>query len=279
MLDQQAVRLGICGSVNEDVIDWLVRHLSVPARAYDAGDLSTADFLDHDVLLTTDTAIDEAKADEFVRALEAGLAAMVLIDADGHLAGRERYLVQRLGYELQTSRPLDRVRLEYTADYPVAAKRGHTNDLTFQSKRTWIGFKPLLGNFPPVRRTLVNRTSLLGKDPFAVLVELGDGMAVLCDSVSKAEDRADMLSHLVTNAKRRGSYRSAGWVEQARAALPAAAASLFEVYDEIPLGLLAERAGLDTGKIDGATYMGILEVLIRERRIAARIRGHSLVKQ
>jgi hypothetical protein len=88
-----------------------------------------------------------------------------------------------------------------------------------------------------------------------------------------------MFSHVFTNSKRRSSYRSAGWAEQAKVVLPAAVASLFEVYDEIPFGLLAERAGLDLEKIDRRMLMAVLEALIREHRIAGRIRKDGLVKQ
>jgi hypothetical protein len=277
MLDSQPIRLGISGSPNEDVIDRLLRQLSVPVRAYGVENLNATDFSEHDVLILLSPDPEEAKTDELVRALEGGLTALILIDADPGLTGRERYLAQRLGYEMQVSKA-DKIQLKYTEDYPVPAKRGHDHEMTYGSKRLWVTFKPLLSNFPPVRKTIVYRSSMLGKDPYAVLVQLGDGMAILCDTVTRREDRADMLSHLVANTKRRGSYRAAGWLEEAKAALPGAAASLFEVYEEIPIRLLAERAGLDMSKIDGYALMGVLEDLIREHRIAGRIRKDCLVK-
>jgi hypothetical protein len=251
MLESQPIRLGISGSFNEQAVDWMVRHMPMPARAYGAGDLNSVDFDAHDVL----------------------------IDVDGGLSGRAQYLAQRLGYGFQNPHLSDKIRLEYTDDYPVPAKRGQSSELAYASKHNWIGFRPLPSNYPPVRRTLIKRTSLLAKEPLAVMVELGSGMAILCDVISPPDDRADLISHLAARCIRRGSLQVAGWVEQARSALPVAAASLFEVYDEIPFGLLIERAGLDGGRIDGAALMDILETLIREQRIPGRIRRDGLVKQ
>jgi hypothetical protein len=279
MTDSQPLRLGITGNPEDRVIDYLLRTVTVPIRPFMVDNLNTADFGDYDAMILLSPELEEARSDEFVRYLESGLTALVLIDADKGLSGRTRYLGQRLGYEMQVSRPANKVRLEYTVDYPEPAKRGHGTDLTYRDKRLWMAFKPLPSNYPPVRKSIVDRPSILGKSALGVLVGMGDGMAIMFDMVSRSEDRADMLSYLAMNSKRRGSQRSIAVSEQARIVLPAAAASLFEIYDEIPLGLLAERAGLDLDKIDGPTFMGILESLIRERRIAGRIRRGSLVKQ
>lgn len=279
MIDSHSVRLGITGDPTDGVIDYLLRHVTVPVRAFMVDNLNTADFGDYDAMMLLSPEMEEARADEFVRYLESGLTALILIDADKGLSGRTRYLGQRLGYEMQVSRPTEKVHIEYTADYPEPAKRGHSTDLAYREKRLWMAFKPLPSNYPPSRKTIAIRSSLLGKSALGILVELGDGMAIMFDTVSRSEDRADMLSHLAAHSKRRGSQRAVGWAEQARVALPAAAAGLFEIYDEIPLALLAERAGLDLDRVDGPTLMGVLETLIRERKIAGRIRRDCLVKQ
>ncbi len=279
MIDSQATRLGINGAFDEEAIDNLLRHLAIPVYAYVVENLNATDFASHDVLMMAAPELDEAKTEEFIKAVEVGLAAMIMVSAERGISARERRLAQGLGYQLEASREFDRIRIEYTEDYPVAAKRGEHGGVAPKGKRAWATFKPLISNYPPSRKTIVNRASLLAKEPYAVEVKLGEGMVIMSDSFCLAEDRADMLSHLLKNAKRHRGNEPSAAMEEVKEALPLAAANLFEVYDEIPFQILAERVGLDFAKVDESAFIGMLETLIRERRIAGRIRRDSLVKQ
>ena len=279
MVDSQTTRVGISDNVDEGVAGELIRGVSGPAHGLVMPNLNTVDFGDYDVLLVINPDLEDAKIEELVRALEGGLTAFIWFSATNGIKERPLRVCRRLGYDLLTSRPSDKYRVEYTVDYPVASKRGHSSEMELSKKRSLVVFKPLATNFPRVRKTIVNRPSLIGKEILSVQVELGDGLAIMTDSTGRADMRLDMFSHVFTNSKRHSSYRAAGWAEQAKVALPAVVASLFEVYDEIPFGLLAERAGLDLEKIDGRMLMEVLEALIREHRISGKIRKDGLVKQ
>lgn len=271
------LRLGIAASpFDEEVISRMLRSIDAPCDATVMGGIGD-DALSavHTVLLVNPTCANE-QWDALFRHLEAGGTILVLLSCELNSHMEAGPVLSRLGLALGYSAPVRSVRLRYEADYPVTTKRTRTELLRCPEPHRFATFRSQQPG--PLHQPLVTAGFFLARRCITIQVHHGRGAIVFTNSMAFAEDRVAIVTHLLKRAASRKSLATRDLAELPAAELAGVVNGLFEVYDEIPLDVVARELAPSVNDLDRLGLLAALEKTIRSGELPARLRGDTVIR-
>ncbi|WP_215617959.1 hypothetical protein [Leptothoe kymatousa] len=276
MNSERTFNLGFCSlRFDNQVIDRMLSYLNIPYHSHLIKNITPESTRDIDTLFALNPTFDDEQLEHFLSHLDQGGTAVILIclDLPSHLGSKN--CLQRLGLSLKQVTPKKLISFRYTEAYPVAYQRGTTAQVNLPNKKPMANF--VFSHHAGLEHSpLINMPTLFSQNHVAVNVSYGQGSVVVMDSAGLPEDRADIVGHLLKTAKKEHYSPIEKTTSDVKAMLKVAIQDAFEIYEEIPLKILCHKAQIDPSE-DLVLYT-MLEDLIRNGEIQARIRGQYIIK-
>lgn len=274
---EKPYRLGIASfRYNPDAIEQMLRYLEVPWESTGMRKLTDDELVTLHTVFALNPTFSQPEWDALFRHVHEGGTAMVLLSPDLTAHTECIPVLNRLGLRLGYTRAVKILKVKYSAAYPVSHKRAKGDRMLADQREKFATFQSVSAKDTHV--PLIYAKGLLGSRCMVMQVNLGKGAVVFSDSQGLPEDRADLMQYLLELA---GEHKPMPVVESAVSlsrSVAKAIASLFDVYEEIPLDVVARElaaAGIECDRLD---LLSAIENCIRAGDIPARIRGETIVK-
>ncbi len=270
--------LGICTSrFNVESINRLLRYVQVPCEAFMIKNFEGESIRGMESLLFINPIFNAEQEQVFFDYIDGGGTAMILIGADDLNYKESLHLLSKLGLKLEKIQQTKRLSIEYTEHYPKTNKRKTKDDITSNVPSIYS----LLSAQDKTNKTilpLITSRILFSNFFFSVKVSYGQGCVIIMSATSLPVDRADMLEDLLSSNKSLKSVNTQITKAELKSRLPALIEEAFEVYEVIPLEIIRRKANITQGEIDHVELLFLIEELIREGKLIAKIRGDVLAK-
>ena len=279
MSQLRALRIGICTeNFNEKTIRYLLKSLDLPYTSYIVSNIEYERTGLFDTLLFTNPSLNEQQIKAFEKYVRNGTSAIILVSGDRFMHAGTIPLLDLLGVKIDKTQATKKLKIKYADAYPIVSKRGMTDILTSKEKKTHVLFSLMKNEGPKQKAPLITAPTLFSEQFFAVKVNYERGIIVVMNSFSFADDRAEIVGHLLTFASKNKLDFFPAVTEKIREALPEIVAQAFVAYEQVPLGIIARRAGVDRLILEEFDFMLAIEELIQEGKILAKIHGDSLIR-
>lgn len=213
----------------------------------------------------------------FENCISNGICALVLLSGDPATQSRVRPFLNLMGVIIARYEKTKKLKIHYTDAYPIPGKGGLTDTLLREEPHNYALFS-LEKHGPEEKNVLFYTKKLFSKYPAAVEIKFGRGKIVVMNSVALSYDRAEILTDLLNHSRKNKEDFSETIVSDVVAKIPEIVLNAFEVYEQVPLDLVIERAGIDNVILSEINLMQILEELILDGSINARISGNALIR-
>lgn len=167
--------------------------------------------------------------------------------------------------------------IEYTEHYPKTHKR-KTKDILTSSIPTIYSLFSVQDKANKAILPLISTRILFSSLFFSVKISYGQGAVIVMSAASFPVDRADLLDDLLSSNKSLKSANAQITKAELKLRLPAIIKEAFEVYEEIPLEIIRLKANITQGEIEPVELLFLVEELIRDGKLAAKIRGGVIIK-
>lgn len=270
--------LGICTSrFNVETINRLLRYLQVPCEALMIKIFESEAIRTMDSLLFINPMLNNVEEKVLFDYLEGGGAAMILIGADDATYKECLPLLSTLGLKLEMIEKTKQLPIEYTEHYPKTHKR-KTKDILTSSIPTIYSLFSVQDKANKAILPLISTRILFYSFFFSVKISYGQGAVIVMSAASFPVDRADLLDDLLSSNKSLKSANAQITKAELKLRLPAIIKEAFEVYEEIPLEIIRLKANITQGEIEPVELLFLVEELIRDGKLAAKIRGGVIIK-
>lgn len=279
MSSKRPFRLGICSeSFAEDAIKRMLKSLELPFTTYIVKNVEYERTGLFDTLLFINPTLNKNQVQAFEKHVRNGTTAAILVSGDKYLHMGTIPLLKMLGIEIPKVQTAKKIKLTYTSSYPIAHKRGLKDTLTSSQKENFALFSFIKGAGPKKRAPLITNSTLFTELLFAVKIAYGNGLIIVTNSFSFSDDRAELIGYLMTYAREHKLDFFPAYIESIEEQLPTIINDSFQVYDEVPLHLIAKRAEIDQLILEEFDFILAVENLIREGKVLAKIQGDYLIK-
>lgn len=278
----RAYSIGICtGKFNPESMGRLLQYLQVPCEPFIVRNVENEAIRMIDTLFIVNPIFDSSQAKAFIDYIENGGTALFMIAAEEKAYKECLPLLSTFGVKIERLEQSKQLPIEYLEYYPKAYKRGTKNTILSKHSPIYPLFSyPAKGSNKTSFPFIAVKTFWLDL-LFAVKVVYGQGAIVAMSSSSLPEDRAEILEHLLLSNKSAKSAQSAHRETtkiELKSRLPAIIEETFQVYEEVPLEVIRRKLGMEEMYIDPVDLLLLLEELIREGKLLAKIRGNALAK-
>ncbi len=186
-------------------------------------------------------------------------------------------LLSALGLKLEKIEKTKQLPIEYTEHYPKAHKRKTKDNLSSNTPNLYSLFSAQ-DKANKAILPLISTRILFSSFFFSVKISYGQGAVIVMSAASFPVDRADLLDDLLASNKSLKSVNAQITKAELKLRLPALIKETFEVYEEVPLEVIRLKANITKGEIEPVELLFLVEELIREGKLSAKIRGSVLIK-
>lgn len=279
MSRERLLTLGICSEeFNEETIKRLLRKLNLAYTAFIVKDIEHDNVGLFDILFFINPTLNDRQIKTLEKYVREGTSVALMISGEDWNYGPSESLLSYLGVKVQKTHRTKRLSLKYTASYPLAFRRGKKEVLTSPQKAAYAMLSLDRNSGPKKKTPLITASTLFSDYHFAIKLEFGRGIVLVMNSRSFSDDRSELIGYLMTEARERKVDSFAEMIERIRNKLPTIIEDAFDVYDEVPLTLVAQRAGIDRLILQQFDFMLEIENLIRHGEIFAKIQGNYIIR-
>lgn len=275
----RSLRLGIYhDDFNKETIEKMLKSLKLPyvSHIFRYLDTETGRLLDTLMLINPVLSADQLQALE--TCVRDGTTAMILVSGEANAHAGTLPLLDELGIKLTRIEQTKRLNITYTQDYPVVHKRNKKDTIISKEKQEYILFS-LLDKGPTDKKPIIVSKRLFSQSCYAAAISFGRGTIIVSNSFGFRDDRAELIGHLLQQAYTKKVDFFPAVIEKLTGEVLTATLNAFEVYDEVPMGLIAQRAGVTDLIAQEFDLRHTLENFIRSGHIPAKIHGSMLVKK
>ena len=279
MNPNRQLTIGVCReNFNGEAIQRLLKGLNIPYSAYIVKDIEHDNVGLFDTLLFINPKLNDRQIQALEKFVKNGTSVALLISGEKWLYEGSLSLLKFLGVNIQKTHRTKKLNLRYSQDYPITFRRGNKDVLTSPQKAAYAMFTLDKKTGPKSKTSLIAASTLLADYSFAAKLEFGRGILLVINSRSFSEDRSELIEYLMRQASERKTTNFTTVIEKIRENLIDIIEDAFDVYDEVPLGLVAQRAGVDRPILEQFDFLLEIETLIRRREIYAKIQGNYIVR-
>jgi hypothetical protein len=256
----------------------MLRSIEVPCETAPVTPVTDEALSAVETLFLVNPMLGDHEWDAVFRHLETGGTAIVLLSPEMTAHTESVGLLARLGLRMVYTRRVKRLNLCYSESFPISHKRSHGDYMLCHEPTRFITFRPT--GIAGQRVPLVNMKSFFSRHCLVMQVNSGQGAIVFGNSMSLPEDRADIVTHLLKMAAQRKPVSQREPPQLRLTDLLRTMATLFEVYDEIPLDVVARELAESVPdlQLDRLSLLSAIEKSIRRGELTARLRGDTVVK-
>ena len=233
-----------------------------------------------DLLLFSSPHFDEDQLTAFMEYIDDGGTAVVLISADNDEYQASINLLAALGIEAKSIGKSKNLPIEYTEDYPQSYKRGTKNKQESDQMSNFVNMVPLEKTVNKKVIPLIITKGDNGFSSIAIKILYGQGAVIVINAFSLSNDLIDMFDHLfdIGGAIRENQLLSLR--NELKAQLVYIIEESFEIYEEIPLPVIRRKVEPNNLvlEMDDIDFLLVVEELIREGTVYAKIRGGTLIR-
>jgi hypothetical protein len=259
---------GLGPGLSKDTIKTLGDKINLPITFHHAwlqdGALDTLDSI-----FFVNPKFDHAESDVVLRYISQGGSAYICYAGDMPDYRQATIWLQSLGVRI-TKKKKKRLKLEYGADYP---NKHRISDVLLSAQRKGFSFFSPSDKY--LSSPLITTKIMFREHVFCLGLRLGNGMLVLANSFSIADDRADLVRMLLLHGKK---HRDECLRESEDLYVHFMIDLVFKystIYDPLPIAALQRRF---SEEFDNApNFMKILESAILDHQIAYLISGEYLI--
>ena len=271
--------LGVCTTrFNPESLNNLLRILQEPCEAFIIRNIEDDVTNQMDSLFIINPMFTDNQKKVFANYIKNGGNALYLISPEDKSFRESIPMLSTFGVKLERLEKFKKLPIEYLENYPKPHKRGTKNYVLSRAHTIFplFSYKQKSNLFKGIPLIAV-RTFLLDLI-FSIKIVYGQGSIVVMSSSCLPDDRAEILEYLLTsNASTKSVHAQATNIE-IKSRLPAIIEESFEVYQEVPLEVIWRKLGIVQVNIDQVDLLFLIEELIREGKLSAKIHGSVLVK-
>ena len=232
-----------------------------------------------DCLFFINPSFDDNERTAFFEYIEDGGTAILMISPGITGFSQSKKIISKFGLRVLTTHKTDILTIRYTENYPNEAIRGTKNHLYADRIVDFTLFAIKRNVNEQIIFPLIISRNLFTTHIIAAKITYGQGAVIIMNVVSLDKDRLLLLDHLLEIGGPIRENQQLAMENELKANLPSIIKETFEVFDEIPLPVIqrkVERNGID---LDEINFLLLIEELIREGKVYAKIRGSTLVKR
>jgi len=231
-----------------------------------------------DCLIIANPSFEKDEQTAFLEYIEDGGTAILMFSPEIINFDKNQKILSVFGLCISTVHKTFSLPMQYTETYPIETLRGKKVFINSErvAKYTMFDFKEKQDEHTSV--PLILSKKLFNKHIFAAKAIYGQGAVIIMSSRSLPKDRVDLLAHLLEIGGPIRENQITALENELKAHLPSIIEETFEVFDEIPLPLIVRKLELQGMNIEEVNFLLIIEELIKEGKVYARIRGETLVR-
>jgi hypothetical protein len=272
-------KLGICtDTYNAETIKRMLEQVSVPVQPVLIKDIDSDTTHMMDTLFLINPEFNESQKTAFLKFLSSGGTALYALSMNHKSVRASKTFLADFGIKVVYGRETSKLPVEYLSSYPQERKHHLQKGIPVDEKAKFA-ILDIKRDFASECIPLIGIRSPFVKRYYAIQVSYDKGQAVVMSSVAYAEDRAELLAHLLTNSSIHLKEYQEEINTQLKDLLPKVINESFEIYNEIPLEVLQRKLASVTTELDPIDLILLLEELIRSGEVSATISNNFIAKK
>ena len=269
----KSYNLGLSGRLNTETINQLLRFLEAPCTSNVIKSFDDSIYM-LDSLLVVNPSFEKEQEAVFLDFIASGRTALIQISLDLDNYKKSEFLLSKLGVQLLGAERKQKIAIKYLDKYPIEHQKNKKANISSNNKTSFSVFSIQDENiaFP-----IISVQKLFSKPVFAAESHYGQGTAIIMSSSCLPHDRADILNYLLLKG---GTARAKHYQEilaEVKSLLPEIVEEAFQVYQEVPIEVIFRKLSQQQIYCNYGDLLLLIEELIRNGRLFAKIRGNVLV--
>ena len=271
--------VGICGwSINFETIKTMQGLSKKDFNVTSIKDITNRSTRFMDSLVLANPTFDNDQQTAFLEYVEDGGTAIIIILSELIEPDQSKMLLSQFGLRILTTHKAKNLPIQYTENYPNEKLRGKKTHIPSNEKVHYTFFTLQKNAENKAVFPLIVSKNLFTTHIITAKAIYGQGAVIIMNSRSLSKDRADLLNHLLDIGGPIRENQLSTIQNELKAYLPGMIEETFEAFEEIPLPVIHRKVQQQDLNIDEIDLLLLIEDLIKEGKIYAKIRGGTLIR-